>query len=272
MHGGRSAAASGDRHRLRRALVVSQVALSLVLLVGAILFGQSLRHLRATATGMVTESVLTATLTTSAPADRRLALFQEAEERIRRLPDVASAASVRYRPFGGEGWNQRVYADGATSAEVLVWFNRVSPGYFATVRTTFVAGRDFSPADRAGTPDVAIVNQQFARRVFGAADPIGRHFSYKGQAGETDPVVTVVGLVADTKYGGLRETPRAIAFLPVAQDAPPSDILTVVARARGAFGPLVSGFEREIAAVDPRSSSSSRCSMRRSASRSCAIA
>ncbi len=251
MHGGRGAAASGDRHRLRRALVVSQVALSLVLLVGAILFGQSLRNLRATGTGMVTEGVLTATLRTRAAADRRFALFQDVEARIRRLPDVTSAASVVRRPFGGASWNENVYAEGAGSKAVLAWFNEVSPGYFDTVRTTLLAGRDFSAADRAGTPDVAIVNQQFAQRVFGDVDPVGRRFRYQANAGEADPVFTVVGLVGDTKYGGLRETPRAIAFLPIAQSAPPPDSLTVVVRARGSFGPVLTGMEREIAAVDP---------------------
>jgi predicted permease len=249
MHGGRGTAASADRHRLRRALVVSQVALSLMLLVGAVLFAQSLRNLRATATGMATENVLTANVRSRAPEDGRLVLFQEAEARVRRLPDVVSAASVVFRPFGGAGWNQVVYADGASSADLLVWFNRVSPGYFETVGTTLVAGRDFSAADRVGRPDVAIVNQQFARRVFGDVDPIGRRFSYKGAAGEADPAFTIVGLVADSKYGGLRETPRAIAFLPLAQDAPPP-FLSIVVRARGAFAPVLAGIEREIAAVD----------------------
>jgi predicted permease len=251
MHGGRGSAASGQRHGLRRMLVVSQVALSFVLIVGAFLFGQSLRNLRAADTGMVTEGVLAATFDTRVAADRRLALFQDVEDRVRRLPDVVSAALVRYSPFGNAGWNEEVYLDGGGSDRVVGWFNLVGPGYFATMRTRLLAGREFSAADRAGTPKVAIVNRQFAERVFGQADPVGRHFSYQASAGDVDPVFTVVGLVADTKYGGLREKPRAIAFLPVAQDVAPSASLTLVVRGRGAFGPVLTGITREMAAVDP---------------------
>lgn len=250
MHGGRGTAASGQRHGLRRTLVVSQVALSFVLIVGALLFGQSLRNLRATDTGMVTEGVLAATLNTRAAADRRLGLFEDVEDRVRRLPDVASAAWVLYSPFGNGGWNEEVYDNGA-SKPVHVWFNRIGPGYFGTVGTTLLAGREFSRADRTGTPTVAIVNRQFAERVFGKVDPIGRHFRYQADAGATDPEFTVVGVVADTKYGGLRETPRAIAFLPVAQDTPPADALTLLVRGRGAFAPVLTGVKREMAAVDP---------------------
>jgi predicted permease len=250
VHGGRGAAAASDRHGLRRVLVVLQVALSLVLIVGALLFGQSLRNLRATGTGMVTEGVLTATLATRIEPDRRLRLFQEVEERVRRLPDVASAASVRYVPFSGAGWNELAYAEGADSDPTLVWFNQVSPGYFETVRTRLVAGRDFSAVDRASGPKVAIVNQLFARRLFGEADPIGRRFRYRAIAGEADPLFTVIGAVEDTKYGGVRETPRPIAFVPLAQEDQPVPALTLVVRARGASAPVLTGLEREIAAVD----------------------
>jgi predicted permease len=133
---------------------------------------------------------------------------------------------------------------------VLSWFNRVSPGYFATLRTPLLAGRDFSGTDRAGTPDVAIVNQEFARRLFGDADPIGRRFRSEGTSNADEPVFTVIGVVGDTKYTGLREPQRAIAFLPVAQDTSP-DSLAVVVRARGTFDAVLTGMQREIAAADP---------------------
>jgi predicted permease len=250
LHGGRGTAATGDRHGLRRALVVSQVALSLVLVAGALLFGQSLRNLRAAGTGMVTQGVLTGTLASRTALDRRLGLFQEVEARVRRLPDVASAALVRYVPFSGAAWNEDTYADGAESEPTLVWFNQVSPGYVETLRTSLIAGRDFSATDRAGGSKVAIVNQLFARRLFGEADPIGRRFRYRAIAGVTDPLFTVVGLVGDTKYAGLREAPRPIAFVPLAQEDQPVPIVTLVVRPRGASAPVLTGLEREIAAVD----------------------
>lgn len=255
MHGGRGTAASGQRHGLRRALVVSQVALSFVLIVGALLFGRSLRNLREIETGMVTEGVLVADLNTRVArptAERRQAIFRDMEDRVRHLPDVASAAWVMYSPFGGSSWNEDVYPGGNHSSVVTSWFNRVGPGYFRTMETTLLAGRDFSDADRIGAPDVAIVNRRFADRVFGSnVDPIGRHFRYQASAGTADPEFTVVGLVADTKYDSLREERRAIAFLPVAQESLPIESLTLVVRGRGPIGAVLTGIKREMPAVDP---------------------
>ena len=250
LHGGRGAAATGERQILRRALVVSQIAFSFVLLVGALLFVQSLRNLRMTDTGMVTDGVLAATMRTRTAPDRRQVLFQEAEDRIRRLPDVSAAASVRYSPFSGGSWNQEVYAAGRASETTLTWFNLVSPGYFDTMRTPLLAGRDFSPADRAGVTPVAIINQHMARQLFGEANPIGRQFGYAAGPGEADPVFTVVGLVGNTKYSGLREGTRAIAFVPVSQETAVGDILTIIVRARAGMTSVTTGIERELAALD----------------------
>ena len=252
MHGGRGPASLADRHTLRRTLVVSQIALSFVLVAGALLFGQSLRNLRTTGTGMVTEGVIAAVVSTDVDEPRRLPLFEAIEERLQRLPDVAAAASVTYHPFSGGGWNQEAYVRAGSTETTLSWFNRVSPRYFETMGTRLIAGRAFTPQDRAGTPNVAIVNQTFARTFFGDENPIGRTFRYRAEADNEDPIFTIVGLVADTKYSRLRESPRLIAFLPVAQDSPASDEITVVLRARGAVSPVMSGAEREIAAVDPR--------------------
>jgi hypothetical protein len=118
--------------------------------------------------------------------------------------------------------------------------------------TPLIAGRDFTSEDRVGTSNVAIVNQAFARGFFGDTNPIGQRFRYRGAVDSPDPVFTIVGLVGNTTYSRLRERTRPIAFLPVAQDTPMSDILTVVVRARGAMGSVLTGVEREIGAVDPR--------------------
>jgi predicted permease len=252
MHGGRGPVSLTDRHTLRRGLVISQIALSLMLLAGALLFAQSLRNLQTVETGMVTESVLTATVTTDADETRRPLLFNDIEDRVRRLPDVSAAATVQYQPFVGGGWNQDVLVESGPTRTTLVWFNRISPHYFETMGTALVAGRDFSPEDRLGTPNVAIVNQAFARDVFGDANPIGGRFRYQAGTGEEDPVFTVVGLVSNTKYGTVRESTRLIAFLPIAQDTPLSDRLTIVVRARGAMAGVRTGIEREVTSVDPR--------------------
>jgi predicted permease len=252
MHGGRGPASWTDRHTLRRGLVISQIALSFVLLAGALLFSQSLRNLRTADTGMVTEGVLAATISTDADEERRPLLFNEIDDRVRRLPDVMAAATVQYPPFAGGGWNQQVYVGAGSAKPTLAWFNRISPRYFETMGTALRAGRDFSPQDRVGTPTVALVNQAFAEDVFGGANPIGGRFRIQAAAGEEDPEFTVVGLVGNTKYGAVRESTRRIAFLPLAQGTPMSDRLTVVLRARGEMPGVLSGVEREVAAVDPR--------------------
>jgi predicted permease len=251
VHGGRGASALADRHGLRRALVVSQIALAFVLVAGALLFGRSLRNLETADTGMVTEGVVAATINTDADEARRPLLFDAIEERVRRLPDVAAAATVLYRPFEPGGWNQDVYAE-TSSSPSFVWFNRVSPHYFETMGTPLIAGRDFTPDDRVGTPHAAIVNQAFAHGLFGGANPIGRRFRYAGGSNQQDPVLTIVGLVGNTKYSALRESPRMIAFLPLAQETPMSSRVTVLLRARGAMGSVQAGAEREVAAVDPK--------------------
>ena len=114
MRGGRGSTSTSERSGLRRALVVSQIALSFVLLVGALLFGQSLRNLLTTETGIVSDGVLVARIDVSLPdlePGRRSRLFLQLEERISGLPDVVSAAAVRFTPFSGSGWNESVHAD-----------------------------------------------------------------------------------------------------------------------------------------------------------------
>ena len=250
---GRGSAGQAEGHRVRRALVVAQVGVSFVLLVGALLFGQSLQHLLTTETGLVTDRVLLAVVRTNSDPERRLGEFHELENRVQRLPDVASASSVLFAPFGGGGWNEHAFADGTTGSDrPLVWFNRITPGYFATLGTTLLTGRDIDAHDDGRAPGVAVVNEQFARRVFGGADPVGRLFRTEAAAGESDPIYRVIGLVRDTKYSQLQEEPRAIAFLALAQDTRPPDRVNVVIRARGGFASIQAGVQREMAAINPR--------------------
>jgi hypothetical protein len=112
--------------------------------------------------------------------------------------------------------------------------------------------KNTTPADRAGTPSVAIVDEQFANALFGDASPIGRTFRYQGGAGEPDPIFEIVGLVKNTTYSEVREETRAIAFLPLAQDGSPRGQATLVARARGSFAGVMQGIQRQMAEVDAR--------------------
>lgn len=257
MRGGRGAASAAERHGLRRALLVVQIALSLVLLVGALLLARSLRNLTTTDTGMVTEGVLVAEISGGLPdvdAPRRLGLFRELGDSIDRLPEVASAALVANSPFGGNSWNEDVHADDdpATAGGTLAWFNRVGPGYFRTLGIPVLAGRDFGRADGPLAERVAIVNEKFARDLLGSVQAVGRRFRYDAYAGQADPIFRVVGVVGNTKYNALREAPRAMAFLPIAQDDEPGGGIDIVIRAGGSGGAIASGVKQRMAEFDSR--------------------
>ena len=255
IRGGRGSTSTSERSGLRRALVVSQIAFSLVLLVGALLFGQSLRNLLSTDTGIDSDGVMVAAVDTKLPnlePERRSIVFQQLLERIEALPDVTSTAAVLYNPFYSGGWNEggvRANDNNDPAEGKLAWFNVVSPGYFQTMHTPLLAGRDFSPHDDQTAPMVAIVNEKFVQEVFGGGDPIGRTFRYEGDAGETDPVYQVAGLVSNTKYSGLREDTRSIVFLPMAQMPAPARMRYVI-RARGSFGSVMAGVRRQMAEIN----------------------
>ena len=255
MRGGRGSTASAERNGLRRTLVVAQIGLSLVLLVGALLFAQSLRNLMRTDTGIVTEGVLAARVSTGLldlNMEQQREVYRRLEERFKSLPGVVSAASVLMTPFSGSGWNQEAHADDDPSATggKEVWMNRVGPGYFSTMGTPLLSGRDFGAQDAPSSPRTAIVNQKMAEILFGGGDPVGRTFRTEANAGSEDPVYQIVGLVADTKYDNLREEQRAIAFLPWQEEAE-MESMNFVIRSQSGMGDAMTGVKSALAVIDP---------------------
>ena len=257
MHGGRNSTATRERNGLRRALVVSQIALSLVLLVAALLFTRSLQKLLSTSLGFDSHNVLVANVTANGTGlesqQKRTALFRELGTRIGSLSTVASDSPVNFTPFSGSGWNGSVHADNdsAKAGGKESWFNGVGPRYFATMGTPLLAGREFTDHDNLNGVKVAIVNQTFAKRFFGERNPVGRSFRVEALAGQSDEVYQVVGLVGDTKYNGMDEKDRGIAFFPVAQNPDPIDSQTFVIRGRGSLDALQSAVQRVVAEVNP---------------------
>jgi predicted permease len=255
MHGSRTTTASRERNGLRRALVASQVALSLILLVAAILFSTNLRQLMRTSLGFDSHNVLLASITLGGTAqvkpEQRRQLFHEIEARINALAGVVSAAPVMMTPFSGSGWNGHAHADNdpARAGGKEAWFNRVGQHYFATLGTPLVGGRDFNAHDDLSAPNVAIVNQTFVKRFFNGRSPLGRTFHVEGGADRPDDVYQIVGIVGDTKYGNFSEEQRAIAVFPQDQDKDPGDWSFVI-RAQGPLGGLETAIQRELAAVN----------------------
>jgi predicted permease len=221
---GRGLTAARQRFGLRRTLVVTQVALSLVLLVGALLFVQTLQNLSNLDAGFQQNNILISDVDLShlqIPTAQRVAFKQELLTRLRAIPGITSVASTAIVPVSGRGWNDNVNVKGSDAQRRISNFNRVSPQYFQTMGTSLIAGRDFLDTDTASSPRAAIVNQMFARDFFGGANPIGRTFGVIQGGGKPDELYEVVGLVRNTKYSNLREEFTPIAFLSAAQDQHP---------------------------------------------------
>lgn len=254
--GGRSMTAGRERFSLRRSLVATQVALSLVLLVGSLLFVRSLHNLLTTDAGFTAEGVLAVNIDFGRAhyaKERRPAVYRELHDQLAALPGVISAAQVLFTPMSGSGWNNDIGPDGATAAGSgkESFFNRVGPGYFRTLGTTLIAGRDFDDRDTLASPKVAIVNEAFARKFFGGKNPVGHTFHQEAEAGKPEPLIQIVGLVRNTKYYELREDFRPIGFLPMAQDDEPGPGATFVLRMAGSPGALMSAIKTSVASISP---------------------
>ena len=230
--GGRSSTDSHERFAMRRALVVVQVALSMVLIVGALLFGRSLRNLVTVDPGFRQDGIVAVSVDMRRSGIDPAALLQvqaRAMDRVRAVPGIMHAAEAMIVPMSGSGWNQNILIDGEEK-DGNVNFNRVGADYFRVMETPLVAGRWFGAEDRAGAPETAIVNESFARRFFGGANPVGRTFQIVMGQGEPRPHYQIVGLVKDTKYNDLREDFMPIGYFPAAQEPRPSPGLDFVAR------------------------------------------
>jgi len=215
------AARGGSRPAFGRALVVGQVALSLVLLAGAALFARSLQNLARIDTGFDQGRVLTARLDPRAAGyseEQLPGLYQRLLDRARALPGVRLASLSLYSLVSGSARTSSIHAAGRPhqpGEENSGQENYVGPDYFATVGMTLVRGRDFGPQDDEKSPKVAIVNESFVRRFFGDENPLGRRFGYGGPP--EDAAYEVVGVVRDVKVNDLRERTPPMSYYPLRQ-------------------------------------------------------
>jgi predicted permease len=254
---GRGLTEGRERFGLRRALVAGQVALSLVLVVGALLFVRSFRNLLTLDAGFQQSGVLivrTDLRAAGAPPERYAATERELLERLRAIPGVDGAASAQVVPLSGAGWNDNVLTDGAQGRKPkqIVNFNAVSAGFFRTLGTPMLAGRDFDAHDLPSSPKVAIVNEAFVRKVLGPGSPLGRTFRLDERQGEASVPYQIVGLVTDTKYADLREDFPPIAFVPVTQDEAPGPFGKFLVRSRLPLASLTASVTRAVTDVSPR--------------------
>src|SRR5208337_2780365 len=183
----------GGRLRSRHWIVATQVALSLVLLVAAGLFLRSFARLATLDIGFDRNNVLmvgTNLMTAKVPPDRELFTYDQIESRLRALPGVVAVGRSVMTPVSGAGWNESIHTEwskAVTGDDALAWFNFISPGYFATLRMTLLAGRNFNGSDTQAAPKVAIVNQTLAHRFFPNLDPVGKTFRIEDVSGKPSP-------------------------------------------------------------------------------------
>ena len=251
--GGRSSTDSHERFALRRGLVVVQVALSMVLIVGALLFGRSLRNLATVDPGFRTDGIVAVNVDLRRSAvdpAARMQTYTQIMERIRTVPGVAYAAEAFIAPMSGSGWNQNIVIDGQ-ERDGNVNFNRVGADYFTAMETTLIAGRAFGPDDRPGSTPTAIVNESFAREYFGGANPVGRTFQLVGNVGEPQPHFQIVGLVKDTKYNDLREEFRPIGYFPAPHETRVGPFLDLIVRSDMTLSSLTPTLTRTVRDVAP---------------------
>jgi predicted permease len=236
---------------LRRGLIISQVALSLVLLAVALLFVRTFRNLMTLNTGIQQENVLVADFEFSSlktPPARRPEYKRQLLASVRDTPGVESAAETLIVPLRGDGWNQFVNVPENGIERKLVDFNGISDGYFRTLGIPLLAGRDFNENDRPNVPPVAIVNEKFARTIMGSVNVIGRTFSEKGKP---DKVFQIVGLVGDTRYRDLRADFGPIVYVAEGQDATPDPESMVMLRSSMGIAPLVAALKETAQRASP---------------------
>jgi putative ABC transport system permease protein len=239
---------------LRRALIVSQVALSLVLLVAALLFVGTFRNLLTLNAGLEQDNVLVADFDFSRlqlPMERRLEFKRQLWANVRSTTGVDSAAETTIVPMRGDGWNQFIDIPEAGIERKLVDFNGVSTQYFHTLGIPFLAGRDFQESDISGSPLVAIVNEKFRRTILGGGNAIGRTFLERQASGKTNKVYQIVGLVGDTKYRDLRDEFNPIVFVAEGQNRTPDPDSTMVIRSSEGLSSLIAGLKDTVQRVNP---------------------
>jgi predicted permease len=259
-----AATSTHGRLSLQKALVVAEVALSMLLLIPAGLFVRSLQAARAIDPGYDVERIVSAQLSINLlryTSDQGREFYRKVVERVEQLPGVESAGVARVALLNGtariqgflvEGQPEPpegfVYSEGgdSTRRRNQINANVVSPGFFQTLGIPLLSGRDFGIQDAAESPLVAVINETTARQYFNGTSPLGKRVSFRGKRG---PWYEIVGVVRDSKYATIGEGAIAISYLPLAQNHETGMVL--YARTSVPPSALIASLRREIQALEP---------------------
>ena len=251
--GGRgNSEARGRRFGLRKGLVVAQVSLSLVLLIGALLFGQTLYNVLTIDAGFDQQvmhvELAHPSLQLEDPVQLQI-VREDIRQRIAAVPGVADAVLVNNAPLSDNWRNEYVYADGKPE-KALANFSTVGPNFFDAIGVPILKGRAFSPADSLNAAPVAVVNETFVKKFFPSADPIGRRIWIEVAEGTPITKIEVVGVSRDTKYGDIRDDYDPVVHLPMAQNSD-GRLVRILVKPRGRMDGVMAAITREVGRVNP---------------------
>ena len=253
--GSRGEGGSLRRSRLRGALVIGEIAVSVVLVVGATLLVRSYRNLAGTSLGFDEHGIVSARLTLPrAPYPKAVqvkAFYDELFARLRQLPGVSIVAAAQGIPFSGWNVQSEATVEGApkprAGEELIAHYQTVTPDYFKAIGVGLVRGRWFTDVDRDSLNPVVLVNEQMVQKGFGGRDPIGKRVR---MGGDQQPFATVVGVVHDFRHYRLPEPMGPAVYYPYAV-YPPHQETIVMRAARSDPHLLIPGLRNAVQAIDP---------------------
>lgn len=254
--GGRGNSGGARQNRVRSLLVIAEVALALVLLIGAGLMIKSFVRLQNVNPGFNPENLITLELQLPqnkyGEKDRQAAFQQQVVQRLAEIPGVQAAGAVNYLPFSGTELNNSVTIEGKppvanASERPRAFFRNISPNYFQAMGIPVRQGRPFADSDNKDAPAVVIINEAAARRFFPNEDPLGKRFK-QGRAESKNPWVTVVGIVGGVSHTAIGVASQPEVYLPFQQN--PDAAITLVARTKSDPRSLAATVRREVSALD----------------------
>jgi predicted permease len=254
--GGRGNSGGARQNRVRSLLVITEVALALVLLIGAGLMIKSFVRLQNVNPGFNPENLITLELQLPqnkyGEKDRQAAFQQQVVQRLAEIPGVQSAGAVNYLPFSGTELNSGVTIEGRppvanANERPRAFFRDISPNYFQAMGIPVRQGRPFADSDNKDAPAVVIINEAAARRFYPNEDPLGKRFK-QGRAESKNPWVMVVGIVGGVSHTALGVASQPEVYLPFQQN--PDATITLVARTKSDPRGLAATVRREVSMLD----------------------
>ena len=249
--GSRGTTAGPERFSFQRLLVVSQLAVSVVLLVGALLFVQSFRNLATIDPGFRVRGILVTTVDfrrMELAPERVPAYIRELLTQIRTLPQVESAATSTHILLNGSSWNLGVHINGQEGGSKFTW---VSPEYFRTLGIPLLSGRDLDERDTRSAPRVAVVNEAFVERYLNGQNPIGKVLRTSAEPGFPEAEYEIVGLIKNTRYDSLREPSPPMTFGAAEQFPDPGPWTALFIRSASKASIVISAVREKMSAINP---------------------